>query len=369
MDGMEREVKTFIGIDLHKDSLTWCARDSAGKEMGVGIIATKCRNSIVEFVGKWPRPVHLGFEAVGFYRWLWNLLEGKVEGLFLADATRLHAMKDPRLRVKTDFRDARHISQVLWREELPLSFVLGEPLYSLRQRLRHRHDLARKAARSKSSLKRICLRTNFPGPKHLTGARAVDYFDAFGNRLHNMDRERWIDLTDHILLLERQLSRVERDLKFQIESIPDILQDINRLCTAPGVGMLTAATVLTETGGLSRFNDPEQLACYSGLTTRVFQSADTIRHGHISKAGPPNLRWVLQEATWVSIRCNAYCRKVYSRIAKRAGSKKAATGLARRLLIWLWAMHTSKENWQKGMNDSIYIPSHKEIESLAEVVS
>ena len=341
-------IQTFIGIDLHKDSLTWCARNAFGEEIEVGKIATKCRDKIVAFVNQWPKPVSVAFEAVGFYRWLWLLLEPHVEFLFLAHATRLKAMAER--NVKTDSRDARHISRVLWRGDLPTSFVVGEPLYSLRQRLRHRHDLARRAARTKSSMKRICLRANLPGPKSLTGSRAVAYFDAFGNRLHFMDRERWLDLTDQLLILERQLDRVTRDLSLQIESMPDIHQDISRLSTAPGVALLTAATVLVETGGLSRFTNPEQLVCYAGLTTRTFQSADCVRHGHISKAGPPNLRWVLQQAAWCAIRNDDYVRKIYNRIARKAGPKKAATAIARKLLIWLWAMHTHKTNWRQFIN-------------------
>ena len=136
----------------------------------------------------------------------------------------------------------------------------------------------------------------------------------------------------------------------QIESMPDIHQDISRLSTAPGVALLSAATVFVETGGLSRFDNPEQLACYSGLTTRTFQSADCVRHGHVSKAGPPNLRWVLQQAAWCAIRNDDYVRKIYNRIARKAGSKKAATAIARKLLIWLWAMHTHKTNWRQFIN-------------------
>jgi len=339
-------VQTFIGIDLHKDSLTWCARNSFGEELGVSRIPTKCRNKIVNFVDSWPRPISVAFEAVGFYRWLWLLLEGRVDFLFLADAARLKAMANR--NIKTDFRDAKHISRVLWRGDLPVSFVLGEPLYSLRQRLRHRHDLARRAARTKNSMRRICLRTNLPGPRSLNGARAVAYFDAYGDRLHFMDRERWLDLTDQLLILERQLARTERNLTLQIEGMSSLHEDIMRLSTAPGVGVLTATTVLVETGGISRFDNPEQLACYAGLTARTFQSADSVRHGHISKAGPPNLRWVLQQASWCAIRTNTYVRGVYNRISRKAGSKKAATAIARKLLIWLWAMHTKKEEWGKG---------------------
>ena len=341
-------IQTFIGIDLHKDSLTWCARNSFGEDLGVGRIATKCRNTIDKFINDWPKPVSVAFEAVGFYRWLWLLLEPHVDFLFLGDAGRLRAMAEK--NVKTDFRDARHISRVLWRGDMPTSFVVGEPLYSLRQRLRHRHDLSRRAARTKSSMKRISLRANLPGPKSINGSRAVAYFDAYGNKLHFMDRERWLDLNDQLLLLERQIPRVERDLSLQIESLPTINEDISRLSTAPGIGLLSASTVFVETGGLSRFDNPEQLACYAGLTTRTFQSADCIRHGHISKAGPPNLRWVLQQAAWCAIRTDDYVRKIYNRIARKAGSKKAATAIARKLLIWLWAMHTHKTNWRQFIN-------------------
>ena len=210
-------IQTFIGIDLHKDSLTWCARNSFGEEIAVGKIPTKCRNTIVKFINDWTKPISVAFEAVGFYRWLWLLLEPHVDFLFFGDAGRLRAMAER--NVKTDFRDARHISRVLWRGDLPTIFVVGEPLYSLRQRLRHRHDLAIRAARTKTSLKRICLRANIPGPDRLTGARATSYFDAYGNRLHSMDTERWLDLTDQLLILERQISRVERDLSLQIESM------------------------------------------------------------------------------------------------------------------------------------------------------
>jgi transposase len=50
------------------------------------------------------------------------------------------------------------------------------------------------------------------------------------------------------------------------------------------------------------------------------------------------LRWVLQQAAWVAIRCDPNARRIYARIAKRAGSKKAATALARKLLSYAWSV-------------------------------
>ena len=42
--------KTFIGIDLHKDSLTYCVLNENGEELEAGRIAAKTRKKIVEFV-------------------------------------------------------------------------------------------------------------------------------------------------------------------------------------------------------------------------------------------------------------------------------------------------------------------------------
>jgi transposase len=62
------------------------------------------------------------------------------------------------------------------------------------------------------------------------------------------------------------------------------------------VGVFTAIVIVAELGDVTRFANPKQVAAYAGLTTRVFQSGDQTRTGHISKHGSPWLRWVLVEA-------------------------------------------------------------------------
>ncbi len=76
-----------VGIDLHKDTLTACVFCSCCGEIRFQKLAYKCRTQIVEFFSALPRPHVVAIEAVGFYRWLWDLLEPVVEKLVLADAT------------------------------------------------------------------------------------------------------------------------------------------------------------------------------------------------------------------------------------------------------------------------------------------
>ena len=103
-------------------------------------------------------------------------------------------------------------------------------------------------------------------------------------------------------------------------------------------GFITAITILCECGDITRFDNIDQLSSYAGLCPRVSQSGESAHHGHISKQGPPLLRWVLQQAAWVAIRCDPNARRIYARISKRAGNKKAATALARKLLSYAWSV-------------------------------
>src|ERR1700722_14019357 len=77
----------FVGIDLHKDTMTLCIITPATGEIEFQKFACKCREKIVEFFTKPPRPCVVAIESVGFYRWLWDLLEPVVDKLLLADAT------------------------------------------------------------------------------------------------------------------------------------------------------------------------------------------------------------------------------------------------------------------------------------------
>ncbi len=110
--------------------------------------------------------------------------------------------------------------------------------------------------------------------------------------------------------------------------------------TFPGVGLIVSATVLAEVGDFRRFSYRKAIACYAGLhPPRFRQRRRTQREGHIAKTGSPrDLRWVLQQAAWVAIRCETqYQEDVAQDEPLRPGKKAAAVGIARKLLSWMWA--------------------------------
>ena len=63
-----------------------------------------------------------------------------------------------------------------------------------------------------------------------------------------------------------------------------------------GVGELTAVAILAELGDTRRFNSSRQAVRYAGLDITVHQSDQRRAPGHLSRQGPPALRWALYEA-------------------------------------------------------------------------
>ena len=73
----------------------------------------------------------------------------------------------------------------------------------------------------------------------------------------------------------------------------------------PGVGPVVATTILVESGDVTRFQSARQYAAYCGLVPRVRSSAGSAKLGHITKAGPSDLRWAISTAVTSSTRTKA----------------------------------------------------------------
>ncbi len=63
-----------------------------------------------------------------------------------------------------------------------------------------------------------------------------------------------------------------------------------------GIGELTAVTILAELGDCRRFSSSRQAVRYAGMDITVHQSDERRAPGHLSRQGPPALRWALYEA-------------------------------------------------------------------------
>jgi transposase len=323
-----------VGIDLHKDTLTACVFCRCCGEVSFQKIPCKCRKQIAEYFAALPQPHTVAIEAVGFYRWLWEMLEPLVEKLILADATQARALAGRRL--KTDREDSLNIAELLAAGRLPTSYAPPLEVQILRDLTRHRNGFSRQHARVLCRVKSIMNANNRPGPARMRSDGLIRYLKAQGEKLPARHVAMLWQCVDSLALSERQMQEAERTIGEVVRR--DLFREVVGILESfPGVARLTAATVIAEIGDFRRFPDAKAIGRYAGLNPRVFASGGKQRLGHIAKTGSADLRWILQQAAWTAIRTDEYVRRVFLRIAKRSGRKAAAVAVARKLLTWMWS--------------------------------
>jgi len=326
--------KLCVGIDLHKDTMMICVLDPATGEERFERIACKCREKIVEFFKTLPRPHVVAIEAVGFYRWLWELLEPIVEKLVLADATQCRALAGR--RVKTDRDDASNVAQLLACGRLPVAWAPPMNIAHLRDVTRHRHYLSRQHARVLHRVKSIMAMLNRPGPDRLKAPTLHKFLCAQRSKIPAHFVEQMEMAYDELVILERNKAKIDERLKAMIEADPKLSAQVKRLMSFPGVGMVIAATVIAEIGDFGRFVERDALTRYAGLDPRVFSSADTLRTGAISKTGSRILRWALVQASWTAVRTDPAVKSLWLKTKARNDGKRAIVAVARHMLRWMW---------------------------------
>ena len=127
--------------------------------------------------------------------------------------------------------------------------------------------------------------------------------------------------------LATPVARLEREIYALAKPDPRV----QALMALPGVGRLTAMTLVAEIGDIDRFPSARKLCAWAGLTPQVRNSDRKVRHGHITKQGSPRVRGILQEAAQTAKRHPMFS-VAYAQLARRRGRNIATTAIARRLL-------------------------------------
>jgi len=99
-----------------------------------------------------------------------------------------------------------------------------------------------------------------------------------------------------------------------------------------GIGELTSVTILAELGDCRRFSSSRHAVRYGGMDITVYQSDQRRAPGHLSRQGPPALRWALYEAAQAASRAGSPDRDYYLQAAERLGHNRACLAVARKLL-------------------------------------
>ena len=148
---------------------------------------------------------------------------------------------------------------------------------------------------------------------------------------------------------------IEDALKSLLLEDPTWAASYHSLASIPGVGVVTAAWLLTATVNFTGCATAEQAVAYAGLAPHPrYSGTSQHRHTGIGNGGHVRLRTALYMATLSAAQHNPVIRTFYRRLLERGKPHKVARcAAARKLLLIAWAVVTKQQ-----MFDPHYEQSH-----------
>ena len=282
---------------------------------------------------------HVVLEATSNAWAIYDLLVPVVARVLVANAAQIKLIAAT--AVKTDKRDTLVLARLLAADLIPAVWVPPQPVRELRGLLAHRERLVVQRAAAKNCVQSLLLRHNLVPPAgQLWAAEHRAWWEALTLPASEKLRARQdvasiAQLTELIDEVEAELARLSGQAPWAAQ-VPFLIQ-------LPGVGLLTAMTVLAAIGEVGRFPSAKALVGYSGLGARVHASGQTHQSGSITKQGRRELRTALVEAAWVAVRVSPVWRARHERLAVRIGTGKAITAIARKLLVTIWYVLSARQ--------------------------
>lgn len=152
----------------------------------------------------------------------------------------------------------------------------------------------------------------------------------------------------HTIRLIQELDAEIKDIEAAIQDIMDEIQ--SPITTIPGIGPQTAAIIIAEIGDFSRFDSPDKILAFSGMSPSTYQSGQLKNcYAHMEKRGSKYLRTALFNAA--KLACifdptfKAYLEK------KRAEGKHyyvAVSHAAKKLVRLIYAMEKSRQPYRRA---------------------
>jgi transposase len=238
---------------------------------------------------------------------------------------------------KTDKRDARILSEVSCRIDLPSVHI---PSQVARQR-KSMCGMREQLIGARTGLIN-CVRSWARGNSIKLGRGSTPTLPA---RVRDA-------CTDLPAFVERLLSSIEELTKQIVDATKEIERLVKsdplllRLTTCPGIGPITAVRFVAATDDISRFSNAHQLESYLGLVPGEKQSGPRQHRLGITKAGSAGLRRCLVQAAWATRRTKSVSPITHwsLRIEQRRGKFVAIMAVARKLAGILFAL------WRDGTN-------------------
>jgi transposase len=151
-----------------------------------------------------------------------------------------------------------------------------------------------------------------------------------------------------------RLNMLLMDLSYARQQQRIVLRQIRLLCnndrslnehrqnlqTIPGIGFITAVTLLGRMGDPRLLRTEREIGAFVGVVPREHSTGDAVNRSSITHSGNMAMRTLLIEASWAAIRkdaeLNAFFHRIKSRHHPKIAARKAIVAIARKLTLRIY---------------------------------
>jgi transposase len=329
----------YIGLDVHKKTISFCVKDAAGHVHQEGKIGST-RRDLDAWIKTLPQPRMIAMEATIFTGWIYDHLLPQAEKVKVAHPLMLRAIAAA--KKKNGKIDARKIADCLRCDFLPECHMASTEIRDRRRVLRYRSLVIKQMVQMKNRVSGLLMETGVDYNKRRL--HKVGYFED----LLSTNKEVNQSIRPLLKLSRETIDRSQRldyALVTSLERDPVLAERLKRLRTVPGVGPITALTWALEIGDFTRFQSAKEAISYCGLCGDEKSSADKVLRMPLSKQRNKHIQRTLIEAAKLAIRYNHELAEVYEKERQRGNANRATLAVARKLVAYLLAVDRRKQDF------------------------
>jgi transposase len=329
----------FIGLDVHKKTISYCVKDAAGRVHQEGKIGST-RRELDSWIRNLPQPRTIAMEATIFTGWIYDHLIPHAEKVKVAHPLMLRAIAAA--KKKNDKIDASKIADCVRCDFLPECHMASTEIRDRRRTLRYRNLVIRQMVQMKNRVSGLLMETGVSYNKQQL--HKVGYFAelmATNEEVHESIRP--------LLRLSRDMisrsQKLDYALVSSLERDPVLKERLRRLRTVPGVGPITALTWALEIGDYTRFSSSKQAISYCGLCGDEKSSADKAMRMPISKQRNKHIQRVLIEAAKLAPSESHELALTHARELERGNRNRATLAVARKMVCYMLAVERRQQDF------------------------
>ena len=382
----------YVGIDISKYKHDFCIISNTG-EIIVENGSFENNKKGFQFLLDQLKPynksnVHIAFEATGHYSLNLELFLSnhgysfmKMNPLVVHQFLKARSLR----RTKTDKADSITIAHYLMSVPYKPNSDLLYHIYTLKSLCRSREQLIKEKSKfqvlltneldkvfpelkpffnNKISETLLYILNKYKNPKHISLMKDYDSLRKISHgkftyskfvKLKDLAKNTVGHYDDNTDLLISSYVSLIYTFNVQIDPIDKristIIKELNpRMLSIPGIGEISAATILSEYGEINNFSSPSKMLAFAGLEPSIIQSGTLHTNGKMVKHGSGHLRYSIMNISMSILR---YSPTFYDYYLKKRSEGKchrvALSHVSKKLIRVIYSLEKNNTNFNPSL--------------------